>query len=247
MPRTFCVACPRIFRMDRSDKRCLKNWERCVTHPHSEALTVARSCPNGGQNPGQNSAQNFGQNLGQNLGQERGQNPGLKPAHETDKDMNARHSDRPAWGGLADIPEPPRFFPGATLEARIPWPVETLSAPLNPDPECLHRMLGAPRPLLRMAYRLFYLSLPQGEALLSLALTAAREVLVADFKCAERNLELPCITAAACLRGLCGVRGAAFIRAGGLEGMVHRLELTVSERHPLLGGAAVLLRLRAAR
>ena len=161
--------------------------------------------------------------------------------------MNALHSDQPAWRGLADIPEPPRFFPSAALAARIPWPVEALSTPLNPAPESMHSMLGAPWPLLRTAYRLFYLSQPQGEALLSLALAAAKEVLVADFKCAERNLELPCVTAAACLRGLCGVRGAAFIRAGGLEGMVHRLELTVSERHPLLGGAAVLLRLRAAR
>ncbi|MDY0260499.1 MAG: hypothetical protein RBR41_12650 [Desulfovibrio sp.] len=148
---------------------------------------------------------------------------------------------------MTDLPEPPRFFPSATLAARIPWPVEALSAPLNPAPESLYSMLGAPWPLLRMAYRLFYLSQPQGEALLSLALTAAREVLVADFKCAERNLELPCVAAAACLREICGARSTSFMRAGGLEGMVHRLGLTVSERHPLLGGAAVLLRLHAAR
>ena len=161
--------------------------------------------------------------------------------------MNALHSDQPAWRGLADIPEPPRFFPSATLAARIPWPVEALSTPLNPAPESLYSMLGAPWPLLRMAYRLFYLSQPQGEALLSLALTAAREVLVADFKCAERNLELPCVAAAACLREICGARSTSFMRAGGLEGMVHRLGLTVSERRPLLGGAAVLLRLHVAR
>ena len=161
--------------------------------------------------------------------------------------MNALHRDQPAWKGLTDIPEPPRFFPSAALTARIPWPVEVLSTPLNPAPESLHGMLGTPRPLLRMAYRLFYLSLPQGEALLSLALTAAREVLVADFKCAERNLELPFAIAAACLRGLCGARSTSFMRAGGLEGMVHRLGPTVSARYPLLGGAAVLLRLHAAR
>ncbi|OXS29023.1 MAG: hypothetical protein BCS36_06470 [Desulfovibrio sp. MES5] len=161
--------------------------------------------------------------------------------------MNALYRDQPAWESLANIPEPPRLFPAAALAARIPWPAEALSAPFNPAPESLCSMLDAPQPLLRMAYRLFYLSLPQGEALLSLALTAAREVLVADFKCAERNLELPCAGVAACLRGMCGVRGTLFMRAGGLEGMVHRLELTVSERHTLWGGAAVLLRLHAAR
>ena len=161
--------------------------------------------------------------------------------------MNTLHSDQPTWRGLAELPEPPRFFPAAALAARIPWPVEALSTPLNPAPESMHSMLGAPWPLLRMAYRLFYLSQPQGEALLSLALAGAKEVLVADFKCAERNLELPCVAAAACLRRLCGVWGTSFMRAGGLEGMVHRLGLTVSERHPLLGGAAVLLRLHAAR
>jgi hypothetical protein len=161
--------------------------------------------------------------------------------------MNALHSGQPAWKGLTDIPEPPRFFPAAALAARILWPAEALSAPFNPAPESMHSMLGAPWPLMRMAYRLFYLSQPQGEALLSLALTAAREVLVADFKCAERNLELPCVVAAACLRGLCGAWGTSFMRTGGLEGMVHRLGLTVSERRPLLGGAAVLLRLHVAR
>ncbi len=160
--------------------------------------------------------------------------------------MNALHRDQPAWKGLTDIPEPPRFFPAAALAAQIPWPVEALATPLNPASESMHSMLGAPWPLLRMAYRLFYFSQPQGEALLSLALAAAKEVLVADFKCAERNLELPCVAAAACLRGLCGARSIAFMHAGGLEGMVHRLGLTVSERRPLLGGAAVLLRLHAA-
>lgn len=163
------------------------------------------------------------------------------------KEMNALYRDQPAWESLSDLPEPPLLFPATALAARIPWPVEALSTPLNPAPESLHSMLGAPRPLLRMAYRLFYLSLPQGEALLSLALAAAHELLVADFKCAERNLELPCAAAAACLRGMCGARSTSFMRAGGLEGMVHRLGLTVSERHPLLGGAAVLLRLHVVR
>lgn len=161
--------------------------------------------------------------------------------------MRSLHSDRPACATLAELPAPPRFFPATALAARIPWPVEALSTPLNPAPESLHSMLGAPRPLLRLAYRLFYLSLPQGEALLSLALDAAHEALVVDFKCAERNLELPCVAAAACLRGMCGARSTSFMRSGGLEGMVHRLGLTALERRPLLGGAAVLLRLHAAR
>lgn len=73
-------------------------------------------------------------------------------------------------------------------------------------------------------------------------------MLAADFKPPERNLELPaCLLARALLgfwpdlwpsrRG--GAAFASFLKQGGLEGCVQRAGLRVSERRPLLGGAAV--------
>ncbi|MBB5142482.1 hypothetical protein [Desulfovibrio intestinalis] len=80
---------------------------------------------------------------------------------------------------------------------------------------------------------------------MSLTTAAAREVLVVDFKCAERNLELPCALLAAGVRGVWYAHTSLFMRAGGLEGLVYRLGLTVSGRQNLLGGAAVMLRVSA--
>lgn len=148
---------------------------------------------------------------------------------------------------LLALPACPRFFPYTTIASRIPWPAEARSAPLNVTPESLRTMVHCPAPLIRLAYRLFYLPLAQAEALLSLAVTAARDVLIVDFKCAERNLELPSAVLAACLRGRGPAHASSFMRSGGLEGMVHRLQLKVSARHTLLGGAAVMLRISAQR
>ncbi len=148
-------------------------------------------------------------------------------------------------GPLLSLPACPRFFPFATLASRIPWPDDVGSAPLNVAPASLRQMVDCPAPLVRLAYRLFYLPLAQGEALLSLTAAAAREVLVVDFKCAERNLELPCALLAAGLRGVGHAHASPFMRAGGLEGLVYRLGLTVFGRQNLLGGAAVMLRVSA--
>ncbi|MDD4701214.1 MAG: hypothetical protein PHI96_03240 [Desulfovibrio sp.] len=148
---------------------------------------------------------------------------------------------------LLALPACPRFFPYATLASRIPWPVAARLAPLNVVPESLRSMVDSPAALIRLAYRLFYLPLVQGEALLNLAAAAARDVLIVDFKCAERNLELPSAWLAACLRGARQAQSSPFMRAGGLEGMVHRLQFTVSDRCTLLGGAAVMLRISALR
>lgn len=163
---------------------------------------------------------------------------------------------RPCWPGLteptrvAEAPLAPRFFPQAVLARRVPWPTAALGAPLNPARDRLLRAQEGDAACIRLAYVLFYLPPEEGAELLGLAVRAGREVLAADFKLPERNLELP-----ACLlaRGLLGAwpglwpgtRGGtaltAFLARGGLEGLVLRAGLHVSSRRPLLGGAAVLL------
>ena len=152
---------------------------------------------------------------------------------------------------MAEAPLAPRFFPQAVLARRVPWPTAALGAPLNPARDRLLRAQeGDAAACIRLAYVLFYLPPEEGAALLRLAARAGREVLAADFKPPERNLELP-----ACLlaRGLLGAwpglwpgtRGGTalttFLARGGLEGLVRRAGLHVLSRRPLLGGAATLL------
>ena len=125
---------------------------------------------------------------------------------------------------------PPRF-PRNFLAARVPWPKAALdmptSGPLNPSKAWLQAAVPGSAAYIRLAFALWYLPL-------------------------ERNLELPaCLLARALLgfwpdlwpsrRG--GAAFASFLKQGGLEGCVQRAGLRVSERRPLLGGAAVLLRL----
>ena len=146
---------------------------------------------------------------------------------------------------------PPRF-PRNFLAARVPWPKAALdmptSGPLNPSKAWLQAAVPGSAAYIRLAFALWYLPLDEGAALLNLAARTGREVLAADFK----PLELPaCLLARALLgfwpdlwpsrRG--GAAFASFLKQGGLEGCVQRAGLRVSERRPLLGGAAVLLRL----
>ncbi len=153
---------------------------------------------------------------------------------------------------MPETPLAPRFFPQAGLARRVPWPTAALAAPLNPARNWLLSAQTGGAAHIRLAYVLFYLPPDEGAALLRLAARAGREVLAADFKPPERNLELP-----ACLlaRGLLGAwpglwpgtRGGAaltaFLARGGLEGLARRAGLRVSSRRPLLGGGAALLRL----
>lgn len=104
---------------------------------------------------------------------------------------------------------------------------------------------------IRLAYRLFYLPFEEGAKLLALAAQAGSELLAADFKPAERNLELPAAFLAHSLArfltfGASGPVFANFLARGGLEGLASRAGLAVLERQRLLGGAAVLLRLSSA-
>ena len=151
----------------------------------------------------------------------------------------------------------PVFFPQAALARRVPWPQMYASAPLNPG---MPALAGAARstslPCVRLGFALWYLPADQAQALLRLALEASHLVLVADFKLAERNLELPATLAARGLMALAKARkttkadrtgGAAhtyFMQRGGIEGLVHQSEALVHERRPIFAGAAALLHLQ---
>ena len=151
----------------------------------------------------------------------------------------------------------PPFFPQAALARRVPWPQQFAHAPLNPG---MAELTGAARstqlPCVRLGFALWYLPADQALPLLRLALEAAELVLVAEFKLAERNLELPATLAARGLMALTKPRratganktdGAAltdFMQKGGIEGLVHQCNAVVHERRPIFAGAAALLHLQ---
>ena len=163
----------------------------------------------------------------------------------------------------------PAFFPQAALARWVPWAGQYASAPLNPGLNDL-RAIGAaargqaanpadavPLPCVRLAFALWYLPANQAQTLLRLALEAASMVLVADFKLAERNLELPACLAARGLMQLtakgpgrstmAGANRAAhtdFMQRGGIEGLVYQSKALVHERRPIFAGAAALLHLQ---
>jgi len=180
----------------------------------------------------------------------------------------------------------PVFFPQAALARRVPWPQMYASAPLNPGLCELHTIYGAKGgsgvsaasgasdatapssaslPCVRLGFALWYLPADQAQALLRLALETAQLVLVADFKLAERNLELPATLAARGVMKLTGMlarilygarkytpteaqagRAAQtdFMQRGGIEGLVYRGGTLVHERRPIFAGAAALLHLQ---
>ena len=159
-----------------------------------------------------------------------------------------------ATAGIDALPPCPAFFPQASLARRVPWPAAHAHAPLNPTVQALRAEAGT-LPCVRLAYTFFFLPAAQAQALLELALGAADLVLAADFKLAERNLELPATLAAGGLMALAG-RGIFsgrqipadndFMRMGGIEGLARQSRATVLERRTLLGGAAALLHLQRA-
>ena len=153
----------------------------------------------------------------------------------------------------------PVFFPQAALARRVPWPQQFAHAPLNPGmAELADAPRSTPLPSVRLGFALWYLPADQAQTLLRLALEAAEIVLVADFKLAERNLELPATLAARGLMALAKARkttkadrtgGAAhtyFMQRGGIEGLVYRGGTLVHERRPIFAGAASLLQLQRA-
>ena len=103
-------------------------------------------------------------------------------------------------------------------------------------------------PCVRLGFALWYLPADQALPLLRLALEAAELVLVAEFKLAERNLELPATLAARGLMALTKPRratganktdGAAltdFMQKGGIEGLVHQCKAVCTSAAPYLPG-----------
>ena len=156
----------------------------------------------------------------------------------------------------------PVFFPQAALARRVPWPQQFAHAPLNPGmAELAGAARSTPLPCVRLGFALWYLHADHAQTLLRLALEAAEVVLVADFKLAERNLELPATFAAQVLMALTKPRSAAgadstrganeaansdFMQRGGIEGLVCQGKALVHERRPIFAGAAALLHLQRA-
>ena len=155
----------------------------------------------------------------------------------------------------------PALFPQAALARRVAWPAQFAHAPLNPGMAELELAGSAPLPCVRLGFALWYLPADQAQTLLRLALEAAEIVLVADFKLAERNLELPATLAAQVLMALTKPRSAAgadstrganeaatsdFMQRGGIEGLVCQGKALVHERRPIFAGAAALLHLQRA-
>ena len=151
----------------------------------------------------------------------------------------------------------PALFPQAALAQRVPWPQQHASAPLNPGMAMLAKAASSAHlPCVRLGFALWYLPADQAQSLLRLALEAAQLVLVADFKLAERNLELPAALAARGLMALTKARRTArgscagqtdFMYRGGIEGLVRQSGALVYERRPVFAGAAALLHLSRPR
>ena len=149
----------------------------------------------------------------------------------------------------------PPFFPQAALAHRVPWPQQLAHAPLNPGMAALAIAARSTQlPCVRLGFALWYLPADQAQTLLRLALEAAELVLVAEFKLAERNLELPATLAARGLMALTKTHRAKaesadqtnFLQKGGIEGLVHLSKALVHERRPIFAGAAALLHLQRA-
>ena len=160
----------------------------------------------------------------------------------------------------------PAHFWQALFARGVPWPEASAHAPLNPDLQRLCAVSDATArnaalPCVRLAFALWHLPEDQAQARLRMALQSAETVLVADFKLAERNLELPAVLAAQGLMALTEVLGGIhgrthaalrasragqsnFMQTGGIEGLVHRSGALVHERRPIFAGAAALLRLQ---
>ena len=151
----------------------------------------------------------------------------------------------------------PAHFWQALFARRVPWPEAYARAPLNPDQQRLcaasnPSARAAALPCVRLAFALWHLPEDQAQALLRLALQSAETLLVADFKLAERNLELPATLGARGLMALTKPRRAKaesadqtnFMQKGGIEGLVHQCKAVVHERRPIFAGAAALLHLQ---
>ncbi|MBQ9451722.1 MAG: hypothetical protein IJU65_00285 [Desulfovibrio sp.] len=132
------------------------------------------------------------------------------------------------------------------LHQRIPWPAYARDAPLNPPMTDILTAAAHPDKgydCLRLAFCFSALPEDQCATLLHMASTVSHKLLVADFKLAERNLELPVVGISWLLLHLFYGKCVTIFRHGGLEGLVRTAGLVVEHRKTFLFGAAVLLAL----
>lgn len=159
-------------------------------------------------------------------------------------------------------PAPPAPGLYAALCRRVPWPDASRALPCNALPDLPGTTAQAPFAVLpelpagslaglRLGYVLFSLPWPDAVSLLRACALATRQLWLADFILAERNLGLP---AALLRRFLPGFRpwGPAtpariWLRRGGLEGCLHAAGLAAAQRRTLLAGAAALIRVAPVR
>ncbi|WP_300718690.1 hypothetical protein [uncultured Desulfovibrio sp.] len=106
-------------------------------------------------------------------------------------------------------------------------------------------------PGLRLAYLLFALPWPDAVSLLRACALATRQLWLADFILAERNLGLPAALLRRALPGFLPwgreTSARVWLRRGGLEGCLHDAGCAAAQRRTLLAGAAALIRVAPKR
>lgn len=144
---------------------------------------------------------------------------------------------------------------GGALRQRADGVGEDPSAAALPPFSCRFPLLRADARVLPFADNAFdavVLSLalhemPEatGNAALAEALRVAPRLLLADYRLAERNLDLPAALFVHLPERLAGAEHyrnfRGFMARGGVEGLAHRAGLTVTRRERLFGGAGALL------
>lgn len=168
-------------------------------------------------------------------------------------DVTRLHTLRPA-------PPTPGLY--AALCRRVPWPDESRALPCNVLPDLPGTTAQAPFAALpdlpagslegmRLGYALFSLPWPDAVSLLRTCALAARQLWLADFILAERNLGLPAALLRRLLPGFLpwgpATPARIWLRRGGLEGCLRAAGLAAAQRHTLLAGAAALIRVAPVR
>lgn len=132
-------------------------------------------------------------------------------------------------------------------EAANALPGGTATAPFASLPD----LPAGALPGLRLAYILFALPWPDAVSLLRACALAARQLWLADFILAERNLGLPAALLRRALPGFLPwereTSGRIWLRRGGLEGCLRDAGCAAAQRRTLLAGAASLIRVAPVR
>lgn len=132
------------------------------------------------------------------------------------------------------------------LRARVPWP-ENGRPDALPSPHILLTRAAGGLPVLRLGFVLHVLPFADACAAVHACACVCRELWLADFVPAERNLGLAAALVARALPGLRpwgsgSAAGRDWLAHGGLEGCLYGAGLSCLSRRTLLGGAALLVR-----